>query len=227
MELKKGKPWVFVTWICGFLAGEDQCGWAPWVKSRFTFEKYIRPNDTFDKDRWTREHNEMVAEHAAELEAEGYTVYLEGQNEFAIEGKTATLSCKPDIVAVKRTESDEILDPLRGRYVVLVVDCKTGRERRKDRWQVAIYQFGYTIHEHPGFPKGTPVHGQVRYRRRTSTNVPPLDAASRQAVIDTLLKMGDPTPPKRMPSSAECAYCEIGECPDRVTAKPMSLTSEF
>lgn len=237
---KPGLPWINVTSIRGLLAGDDKCRWAAWFRARFGYGKHVREDDDFDMDQWRRDHDAMVATRARILENAGYTVYLEGQNEFKIEGKFAILKGKPDIVAVRAMSVEPMRGPDPGlpttampmpaSYDVLVVDCKTGREKDSDRWQLLCYLFGYTIAEHPGFPKGNPVRGEVEYRDKSyHVKAEQFTPRERQAILAEIGTIASENEPMRMPSETECHYCDIPatECKSRVAAKPATKTTEF
>ena len=214
-EARWGLPYVYATWITGWLAGSNSCEWAPWFQSRFKFEKVERD---FDLIAWTAEHGEMVRTRAEQLRAEGWTVFIEDQNKFTLKGKAAVLSGKPDIVAVRQDER-------------LVIDCKTGRERDSDVWQVMLYLFALPLVGHRAVPAGSVLRGEVQYRVR-SIPIAPTDftLAMRDRLIATLNRIGQPDPPAKTPSFRECALCSIpkSECAERVDTEPaIALTAEF
>ena len=65
----------------------------------------------------------MVRARAAALKADGYTAFVEDQNKFTLKGRAATLGGMPDLVAVRGAGT-------------LVVDCKSGKQRGSDSFQV-------------------------------------------------------------------------------------------
>ena len=84
MAEPRSSPYVWVTWLTKLLAGEESCRWKFWFKANNTFEK--TPSD-FDLAKWTAEHTQLMNVRAEELRADGYAVYLEGQNAFRMKGK--------------------------------------------------------------------------------------------------------------------------------------------
>ena len=96
-ETRRGKPYVWVTWITKLLGGQQQCAWASWFKARFKYEKL--EEGSFDSAAWSARHAELVRRRAAELGEEGWAVTLENENGFKLEGRSGVLSGKPDIVA--------------------------------------------------------------------------------------------------------------------------------
>lgn len=234
MSERKDVPYVWVTWITGPVAGDDNCWWALWFKANFRFEKRKR-NDQNKLDTWKRDHAEAVRNYAAELERQGYKVYLEGQNEFKLEGKVtgAILAGKPDIVAVRHVTVDglDLVKLTSGETTapveVIVVDVKTGDEREKDRAQVAVYLYAYTKHKHGGFSHGAALRGRVVYPTRS------YDIFITDEFRERLLKgMAIATvkhEPIRVPSYRECLFCDISkaDCPDRVEEAVATLTEDF
>lgn len=212
-ELRRGKPYCWVSWITGLLSGEDNCYWAAWFKCRYTYDKI--EDDSFDMLSWRQAHQQMVEQRAEELRADGWTVAVEGQNAFRVNGKTATLSAKPDIVAIKGDD-------------VLVVDAKSGKKKDEHLWQVFVYM--RFVKQALGLTMGDNIRvsGEVFYPD-SKIAIPPEEFT--QTHIDringTLIQMGFAIPPAKAPSEKECQYCPIPrtECPERATDR-MTLTTE-
>lgn len=121
---RHGLPYVWPTWVTGLLSGDKQCTFALWYRAHFKYEK--RRDDSFDSAAWSAGHQQLLLRRVKELSADGWTCRVEGQNDFKLKGRTALLSGKPDILALRDGE-------------VLVVDCKTGKPRNSDFWQVLVY----------------------------------------------------------------------------------------
>lgn len=159
-----------------------------------------------DLVKWNRDHNRLMADRRRELEADGWTVTTEGANSFKLEGASAVVAGKPDLVATKPGQ-------------VLVVDGKTGRQRESDIAQVLIYLFALPK-ARPDLTVGADVVGEVQYRQEVVT----LSAAEvDERFIGDLKSMvaviASDTPPPKSPSREECRFCNIGpkDCPQRVT----------
>src|SRR5579884_3584337 len=148
------EPYVWVSWITKLLAGESSCVWAAWLRAHYQTAK--APNG-FDLGTWQMDHTALLRQSADGYEKEGYTVHTEGQNLFALKGKTGTLSGKPDMVAVKGAEG-------------WIVDAKTGWPKASDRVQVMVYMWAV--------PKAIPAfahitfHGKVSYKTGYSVITP-------------------------------------------------------
>ena len=59
--------------------------------------------------------------------------------------------------------------------------------------------------------------GEVEYRDGT-VPVPPLSMETRAQLVTLLTRVGDPTPPAKVPSASECRFCPISaqDCPERI-----------
>jgi len=208
---RTGLPYIYVTWLAKLLGGQ-QCLWSAWFKSHFKYDKY--EEQAMDLVKWNRDHTALMARRRKALEAEGWTVFVEDQNAFRLEGKTAVIAGKPDIVAVKDDQ-------------VLVVDGKTGRQRESDIWQVLFYLYA--------LPKSRPdlvgvLCGEVEYKSGECLTVTPEELADRMsAIVDLIRIVSADTPPKRTPSRPECKVCNIGprDCPARIGAETMTAVGDF
>jgi len=190
----RGFPYIWVTWLCGPLDGEEQCQYAGWFKTHFKY-----PKEDSDLDEWKRKHAALVAKRATELIAEGWNVTIEDQNAMKVNGDAATVSGKPDIVARKNDD-------------VLIVDAKTGKQKGKDRWQVRIYialiPFAKKAWANLKF------FGEVRYT--DDEKLVHITSEAKQRIFELVRVFAAPEAPARVGSKKECRWCEIPACPDRV-----------
>ena len=202
-------PYVWVTWVSKFMAGEVQCEWASWFRAHYTYER--RPSD-FNLAQWTADHGRLVRERTMALRAEGYDVRVEGQNAFRMRGRReVTLAGKPDIVA-ERDES------------VWIIDCKTGMSRVSDHLQVMIYML-ILPYVQPRWTN-TPIQGVVQYRHdRVPIPAQAVDAAFRGHFRQAMEQIGGADALLRAPSYAECQFCDISirECAERVDTPPPDI----
>lgn len=203
-DSKRFAPYIWPTWISGLLSGEKQCEWAAWYRAHFNFEK--ADVDGGDIDRIRKEHDEMVQRRAAALALNGWTVKVEDDNKFKLEGrdrgdgKKSIMAGKPDIIAVKPK-------------IVQVIDEKSGQKRKSDEWQVRIYQLALARTWFRG--QGITITGIVEYRNDVvivEALKPDQDAKIRSVMA---MAGGDLEPPKT-PSLAECRFCPIAACPSRM-----------
>jgi predicted RecB family nuclease len=150
----------------------------------------------------------MVRARAEALRATGHHVYVEDQNRFVLKGKAATLGGKPDLVAVRDG-------------CALVVDCKSGKRRNKDFFQVLTYML-VLPHVHRAC-KGLSVAGELQYQDGSLSVEPErLTPQIKTLIRETVERVATETEPARMPSVAECRFCELCEddCPDRIEDPP-------
>jgi PD-(D/E)XK nuclease superfamily len=165
--------------------------------------------------KWTSEHAAMVREHAAMLRSNGYSVFVEGQNAFKLAGKTGvTLAGKPDLVALR----DE---------AVYVIDCKTGLPRHSDQIQVLVYML-ILPYVRPAW-KQRAFQGRVRYREQV-VEIPAagVDPQFRTLFRQTMQQLSSATALPRVPSYAECRFCDITrhDCPQRIETSPLDIEPE-
>jgi hypothetical protein len=194
---RQGLPFVWPTWLTGLLSGDKQCTWASWYRAHFKYEK--RPDESFDFAAWSAAHQRLVNKRHAELEADGWTVTVEGQNDFRLKGQTALLSGKPDLVAVRGGEKK-------------VIDCKTGKPRKSDWWQVLIYM--------TAIPRSrqdlSGLAGEVCYEdRRIDIQPEELTGERQDAIFALLRRLGSDERPRHVPSRFECQFCDVADCTER------------
>jgi hypothetical protein len=203
LTIARPEPYVWVSWITKLLAGESSCLWSAWLRAHHQTAK--APNN-FDMGSWQLEHSAMLRTTAAHQEKEGYSVFTESQNTFALKGKVGTLSGKPDVVAVKEMEG-------------WVTDAKTGSPKASDRIQVMIYMWALpkTV---PAF-KDVTFHGKVVYKTGYSLITPEeVDAGFITLVSDLMKVICADEEPHKAPSFKECQHCPITveDCADRAGA---------
>lgn len=200
---RNGKNYCWVTWLTGLLAGDDSCQYAAWYRAHFTFVKVER---AFDLAAWKASHAAMVEARAAELRAEGWTVRIEDQNKFRLEGRTLIIGGKPDIAAFKDDQ-------------VLVVDCKGGKVRASDYWQVLVYLYALPKLEPEGLLPARTYRGEVCYStHRIPIEPEELSADKRQRIESTARTVGAEDRPYKVPSGRECGFCDLSQndCPERM-----------
>lgn len=213
-DSRRSRPYIWVTWLTGLLAGGEVCEWKAWYKAHFRYAK--REREDGNLDQWKIDHDGMVRRRVTQLQKDGWTVTTEYSNKFKLEGVNGDLAGQPDIVAVKKTVTPqpqpnefETVTAIAG----LVVDEKSGQKKVSDVWQVLIYLWAL-----PRLAfKSIPLTGEVEYRSSvTEVSSAMLDVKVR-AKLQTLLQVvsGDLEPP-RSPSSQECQFCDVDACPDRI-----------
>ncbi len=202
MTVKRDGAYIWVTWITSLMAADRHCGWSAWFRAHH--QGYEKVPSDFDLAAWKAAHGEMVRARADELRAQGYAVFVEDQNKFSLKGRTATLGGVADLVAVRDGEG-------------LVVDCKSGQRRDSDAFQVLTYMLVLPL-THAAC-KGVSLAGEVQYRDgRLAIPAEKLDAETKALITATIERVGGDEPLPRVPSVAECRFCDIGaaDCPERV-----------
>lgn len=200
-------PAVWVTWLARLMADEMQCHWSVWFRTHYKYEKL---SSSFDAARWNARHRALLNDRVRELEAEGYRVYVEGENWFEITGKThlVKVAGKPDILAISGNEA-------------IVEDCKTGRRKNADLYQVLLYRLL--------LPVGTErcrelnLHGRLVYDTEVmKIGCEQLNEAFREQFRQAIALLSSTTPARKVPSYQECRFCDIPApcCPERVEQPP-------
>jgi len=218
-EKKRGLPYVWVTWLAGLLAGK-QCVWAVWFQARYDFVKYDPGGG--DLAKWSAEHDRMMKARAAELVMQGYAVMVEEENKFKLEGSTAVLAGKMDLVGVMKAHK-EIADH------TVVIDGKTGQKRHSDWWQVLIYLYALARCR-KDLPQ--PITGELHYKRgdeRQSIEPEELTAGRKDEIEAMMKRIASETVPARVPSANECKFCKIGpaDCPVRYRSGKPTTTDAW
>jgi hypothetical protein len=211
MSERRGKPYIWVTWLSGLIAGDRHCEWAGWRKAHFQLvaRPEARPPSM---ERWKAEHAVLVARRAVELREAGWTVTVEDQNKFTVRGRVATIGGVADIVA-------------RRDAVARVEDCKTGVAKDADYWQVALYMLllPLVFKDLGAFT----LYGKVVYGSGASREVAPSDVAKASGMILAWVnRIAGEAEPGRTPSAAECRYCDIAECPERIEGAIAEVDTE-
>jgi len=202
MTVPRDGSYVWVTWITGLMAADKHCEWSAWFRAHFQgFDKV--PSD-FDLAAWKAAHGEMVRARAEELRGEGYGVFVEDQNKFSLKGQAATLGGVPDLVAVRDGQG-------------LVVDCKSGRQRDSDAFQVLTYMLVLPLtHE---ACRGVSLAGEVQYRdSRLPIPSEKLNGELKGLISATIERVGGEAPLPKVPSLSECRFCDltVADCPERI-----------
>lgn len=223
---RTGKPYVWVTWLAKLL-GEDQCRWSAWFKAHYSHAKFETMGPQLAT--WNREHTALMRRVRTELEENGWRCTTEDQNAFKIEGSTAVVAGKMDLVATFDPGTD-----------ALVIDGKTGRPKESDWWQVLIYLFAYSLQRvRPRRLDGRTFRGEVRYTHAPTVHlradrVLAPNAGHLEDLTQMIQIIASDTAPARAPSRRECAHCNIGfaDCPERFRddeqpATPTPVVSEW
>jgi hypothetical protein len=207
-EPRRGKPYVYVTWLSALLAGSDRCWWRTWYQAIHKYAKLPEdPERAAFLAEWTKTHDAMTETRAAGLRAEGWAIKVEDEAAFKIRGAGGDLAGKPDIVAMKGND-------------VLVIDCKSGRRRLSDHEQVRIYIFALRL-----LGRGA-VRGEVQYR--DGREAVSYETADGERVAAAMRAVTNPEQTfKPAPSAYECGRCQIAACTARHRAAEVDSGGAF
>ena len=139
----------------------------------------------------------------------------ENQNWLRLTGETAVILGKPDLVA----ESG-------GQFTIS--DGKTGSAGRSDYWQMLLY-----IYMLPKVWQNASlrVTGELFYKDGNRIQVHPEEftADRRQETFALVRRIADSVAPARTPSYAECRFCDVADCPERIESDEgvSAVTEDF
>ena len=207
MTSPRTSTYVYVTWIPRYLTGDKSCIFAAWFKANH--QGYAKMPSDFNSSKWNMEHTDLMNELVAELEERGCQIFIERQNFFHVESprSSVVVAGTPDIIAVHPD----------GRTVIY--DAKTSQESASHIAQVQLYMY-LLPKAQGGRWRGTKFEGAVVYangsERRISADS--VDDAFVSRLAEFMRKMTSHMPPRRVPSLAECGWCELtkADCSDRM-----------
>lgn len=237
---KRDEIFIWPSWICKIVAGEEQCYWKYWFKSHYMHDK--KPSD-FNLASWTIEHNRQLHMRRDALKRLGYEVFVEDQNAFKMYltveiGKTdvpktlleaekqepmqvqrITVSGKADIIAIGEMEDEKITGKM--HKVKVIEDIKTGSPKTSDHVQVILYMLWIPLAMHKY--KGVEFDGTIVYKLGVpNVDIPSSaahDAGLKQYIWETIKKFVGPEEGCcKVPSVRECGRCDIlpTDCPERL-----------
>jgi PD-(D/E)XK nuclease superfamily len=194
---------IWVTWLARLMADEVQCHWSVWFRTHYRYEKL---STNFDSAKWNANHRALVNDRVHELEAQGYTVYIEGENWFEVLGRSFAVKVagKPDILAISGNQG-------------YVEDCKTGRKKNSDLYQVLIYMLLLPVSS----PRcrGLDLEGRLVYvDGAIEIEATQVDEEFKAQFREAIATLSSATPSRKVPSFQECRYCDISTqyCSERV-----------
>ena len=190
---------------------EELSLYAAWFKANH--QGYAKMPSDFDSAKWNMEHTDLMNELVAELEERGCEIFIEKQNSFKVESARSgvVVGGTPDVVTVHPD----------GRAVIY--DAKTGQESASHIVQVQLYMYLLPKAQIERWSErwsektfeGVVVYADGSERRISADSV---DDAFVSRLAEFMRKMTSDMPPRRVPSLAECGWCELtpADCPDRM-----------
>ena len=207
MTIQRTAPYMPVTGISRYLTGDKSCIFAAWFKANHQGYKKM-PSD-FDSAKWNMEHTDLMNALVEELEERGCQIFIERQNSFRVESARSgvVVGGTPDIIAIHPD----------GRTVIY--DAKTGQESASHVAQVQLYMYLLPKSQIERW-KGKRFEGAVVYADGSERHISAdsVDDAFVSRLAEFMRKMTSPVPSRRVPSLAECGWCELtsADCPDRM-----------
>ena len=215
VHLRDGHPYIWATWLAKILAGDSSCEWATWFKARydsFSWQKATRS----DFSAWAIAHTALLDRSRRQWNDRRFSTFTEGQNYFRLCGQVATLAGKPDLIAINGARA-------------VIADAKTGQTNPRDHAQVMLYMYAV--------PRALPQHagrvfdGLVVYPdHEVQIPAEAVDDAFIDSVSGLVRRLAAEEPPRRVPSGAECRFCDItlADCPERISGDtPEGVTDDF
>jgi len=199
----KSFPSAWVTWLAKLMTDEIQCPWSVWFRTHY---KYDRSQRDFDAAKWNASHRALLEERLLQLQAEGWAVFVEGENWFEIVGRqhVVKIAGKPDILAIRDRQ-------------VWVEDCKTGRKKNSDLYQVLLYMLLLPL-SHPQC-RGVKLQGRLVYPDGAiAISSDQVNEDFKAQFREAIALLSSSSPPHKVPSFQGCHYCDISAyyCPERV-----------
>jgi hypothetical protein len=217
MPVKRQNPYLWVTWLSRLLVGEHCCEWGAWFKAHHESSSWAKVPQSFDMTTWQVEHTTLLRQIRSQLEADGHTVFIEGQNSFVLRGNAAALGGKPDLIATSGGTG-------------IIVDAKTGKHSPAHHVQVMVYM--YAIPRVLQQFKGINFNGRVVYKDKT-VEIPgnAIDEQFVNNLASLVRRLSSLTPARKVPSVIECGFCDITsvDCPQRAIndTMPQGDTIDF
>lgn len=212
---RDGLPEFWTTTIAKALSGDQPCLLSPWLSGHMRLEKRPR-EDAASLAKWKTDHTAALNDYVTRLKAQGWKCSVERY--FRVEGASAILAGKADVVAQQADKRP------------LIVDVKTGQPRDSDLIQVMIEIVMIPIAWNS---PSMLFEGEVVYRDHT-VKITNAQAQEMKPKIVTLLKQLALTRrPDAAPGLAACRWCDVSEkdCPDRFNAErepePVGSTTEL
>ena len=203
-ELRRNGPYIWVTWLSKLLTGEQSCEWAAWFKAHYENRSWEKVPIPFDQTGWLLEHSARVVDVRGQWEADGYRVFTEGQNAFALRGQTATLGGKPDLIAARDGGGT-------------IIDIKTGQPSPAHNVQVMLYM--YAVPKALTEYRATAFNGVVAYPGH-SVEIPAtaVDGRFVEHMGRLVRRLAADSPARKVPSMGECRFCNVTavDCRERM-----------
>lgn len=195
------------------MTDELHCYWSAWFRTHYKYEKLV---SNFDSAQWSARHRVLVNDRVSDLQAGGWTVTIEGENWFEIAGRSypVKVAGKPDILAIQEG-------------CAFIEDCKTGRKKNSDLYQVLIYMLLLPLSTEKC--RGLKLAGRLIYPDEVvEVSGEQVNEEFKAQFREAIAYLSSTIPARKVPSFQECQYCDISGkyCPERIESSQFEDTDE-
>ena len=203
-ELREKGPYIHPTWLPKLLAGLDRCEWKIWFQVHHDGRAWGKLDSGFNLTRYNIEHTELLRLCTEEYGQRGFIVTVERQNDFKVYAGEATISGRPDLVALRNGEA-------------VIVDVKAAKPNPSHGIQVMLYIAWLPLAD--GRYREVKLSGQVYYGEDNDLDIPAteIDHRFKDITAGLIARLASKTPDRKAPSPGECRFCPISSqyCPER------------
>ncbi len=187
---------VWPTWLPKLIVGLDRCEWKTWFQVHHDGKTWEKLESEFDLTRYNIEHTELLRLCTEEYEQRGFTVTVERQNDFKVYAGQATISGRPDLVALRDGEA-------------VIVDAKAAKPNPSHEIQVMLYMNWLPLLNPK--PREAKLSGEVYYGEEAVIDIPASRVDERFKEITAVLigRVTSKTPARKASSASECRFCPI------------------
>lgn len=211
---ERTKPYLWASWLAPLLSGDDDCRLKVWVKAHYQDIEKRQRDDGFDQARWNEDHTALLNTLRTEYAGTSEVVLVEGQTAWKIDGRSATVAGKMDIVTLNPD---------------LVIDAKTGKPKNAHVAQVKIYLVALAMGalRAIAMSRAPKVKGVLRYASGEVVDVPKAEAEFHERFFSLVRELASDDEPPAVPSVNECRFCDIAKCTERIEDAPAIATDAF
>lgn len=208
MTQMRRRPFIYVTWLKGYLIGDDLCRWSIWHRIHHNFEK---AKSDFDSVHYNMEHTGFANEIRQRYIKEGFQVIPEVP--IYVNGNVAELKGKVDLVAI-------------GEHKNLIIEVKTGTPRPADKIQLMLYI--WALPRTNGRFRGGTFDGLLVYRNyEVEISAIELDEIFMKNFTQFTKDIMSGEPDRKYPSPRECKWCKIANCDERDESKEEEISAGY
>ena len=206
---RSGLPTFWTTHLAKVLVGDQPCRLAPWLAGHLNLRKMER--DSIQLAEWKKKHTAFLKATSDQMSADGWACSLERY--FRVQGSTAVVSGKADLI-IRKTDKRPV-----------IIDVKTGYAKESDIVQVCIEMLLMPL------AWGSPqmlFAGRVIYLEASPVEINPATAQTYREPLFRLIKeLATRVKPEAQPSESTCRFCDVSEddCPQRWKPADVPVTT--